>query len=198
MYQIRHKTPPFSDLTAGNLQLMNNSENFLISIIGRDQVGVISDVTGYLFDIGANLADSSYAVLGQGFEFSAVASFGVGQAIEDVTAGLSALPLLEDARISVVPFDFATARRDSATITHTVEITGGDRPGLVARISEVLMDYNANIVRMSSKRHVDEEGNAHYRTRFAICIDGERVSAVEAALYNTAGSLRLECSLEAV
>lgn len=198
MYQIRHKTPPFSDVLAGNSQLMSNSENFLISIIGRDQVGVVSDVTGYLFDVGANLADSSYAVLGQGFEFSAVAAFGAGQAIEDISAGLSALPILTDARITVVPFDFATARGDSATITHTVEITGGDRPGLVARISEVLMDYDANIVRMSSKRHVDAEGNAHYRTRFAVCIDGGRVTALEAALYNTAGSLRLECSLEAV
>ena len=177
---------------------MNNSENFLISVIGRDQVGVVSEVTGFLFDVGANLADSSYAVLGQGFEFSAVAAFGAGQAIEDISAGLSALPLLADARITVVPFDFATTRGDSATITHTVEITGGDRPGLVARISEVLMDYGANIVRMSSKRHVDDEGTAHYRTRFAVCIDSGRASAVEAALYNTAGSLRLECSLEQV
>ncbi len=177
---------------------MSFSENFLISIIGRDQVGVVSEVTGFLFDIGANLADSSYAVLGEGFEFSAVASFGAGQAIEDVSAGLSALPLLADARVTVVPFDFATARGDSATITHTVEITGGDRPGLVARISEVLVDYDANIVRMSSKRHTDDAGEAHYRTRFAVCIDGARADAVEAALYNTAGSLRLECTLEPV
>lgn len=177
---------------------MAEQVNFLISIIGRDKVGIVSDVSAYLFDIGANLGDSSYAVLGEGFEFSCVATFGSQTGAGEVEAGLKGLEILEGARISVEPFGFDVTRGDTARITHTVEITGGDRPGLIARISEVLMDYDANIVRMSSKRSVDAEGAAHYRTRFAINADGARAEALSSALVNTAGSLRLDCTVEPV
>lgn len=177
---------------------MSSVGNFLITIIGRDQVGVVSEVSGYLFDIGANLADGSYAVLGQGFEFSCVATFVQNTELADVEAGLSTLPTLEDARITIAPFTFDLDRGEAAHISHVVEITGGDRPGLIARMSEVLMDYDANIVRMSSKREVDENGAAHYRTRFAINAANARFDAMSSALYNTAGSLRLECKIETI
>lgn len=177
---------------------MANTENFLVSIVGKDQVGVVSEASGYLFDIGANIADSSYAVLGEGFEFTAVATFVAGPRMEEIFAGLAALETLQGARITVLPFDFETTRSESATISHTVDITGGDRPGLIARISEVLMDYDANIVRMSSKRHVDLAGVARYRTRFAICAPADRFEAMESALYNTAGSLGLECMVDTI
>nr|WP_281500835.1 ACT domain-containing protein [Kordiimonas marina] len=103
---------------------------------------------------------------------------------------------MEDARITVAPFPFNLVRGDSAAITHVVEISGGDRPGLVARISEVLMEYGANIVRMSSKRIPSKDG-FDYRTRFAISAGPERFEQLESALYNTAGSLRLDCKVEA-
>lgn len=177
---------------------MPTSVSFLISIIGRDRTGVVSAVSGYLFEIGANLADSSFAVLGEAFEFSCVATFENGSEMAEVEKGLAALDLLQGARISVTRFHYELERGDSAEITHLVEITGGDRPGLVARISEVLVDYDANIVRMSSRRVPQEDGSFDYRTRFAINVGEGRLMALEAALYNTAGSLRLDCSVEGV
>jgi glycine cleavage system transcriptional repressor len=175
----------------------HSTDKYLISILGRDQRGVVSAVTGYLFEIGANLADSAFAVLGEGFEFSCVAEFTAGADAAEVSSGLEALDLLKDARITVTSFPFGLDRGDTAVITHVVDISGGDRPGLVARISEVLMDYDANIVRMSSKR-MPTDGGFDYRTRFAINVGEGRFSALEAALYNTAGSLRLNCGVEAV
>ena len=126
-----------------------------------------------------------------------MAEFAAGASEGEVSSGLAALDLLEDARISVSRFAFGLGRSDSATITHIVDIFGGDRPGLVARISEVLVDYGANIVRMSSKR-VPSDAGFDYRTRFAINVGDGRVTALEAALYNSAGSLRLNCKVEAV
>ncbi|WP_417457331.1 glycine cleavage system protein R [Kordiimonas sp.] len=173
------------------------NDKFLISIIGLDRVGVVSGVTGYLFETGANLADSAFAVLGEGFEFSCIAEFEAGADEDEVSAGLAALDVVAGARITVSRFPFALARGESATITHIVDISGGDRPGLVARISDVLVEYGANIVRMSSKRTAVDAG-FDYRTRFAINLGEGRFAALEAALYNTAGSLRLNCGVEAV
>lgn len=171
-----------------------HAETFLLSIIGKDQVGVVSAVTNYLFETGANLADCAYAVLGEGFEFSCVAEFPAGADAEEIEGGLAACRLLHGARISASRFPFELLSSEAGTITHTVEISGGDRPGLVARISEVLVDYGANIVRMSSRRSAADSGGHDYRTRFAINAK-EPVKSLEAALYNTAGSLRLECKL---
>lgn len=177
---------------------MNDKKVFLISIKGRDKVGVISSVSSCLFDTGANLADASFSVLGQGFEFSAVAEFEEGISLDDVRSSLADLPLLAGARIEILPFGFSSARDDNATITHVVEITGGDRPGLVAGISETLMDYEANIVRMSSKTGLGSDGGTQYRTRFAINVASDRFDALSSAVFNTAGSMRLECRIETV
>jgi len=171
------------------------NDTFLISIIGRDKVGVVSAVTTYLFETGANLADSAFAVLGEGFEFSCVAEFEAKASTEEVKAGLAAISLLGDARISVSRFPFELLRTETGQITHVVEITGGDRPGLVARISEVLVEYGANIVRMSSRRVAAGDG-FDYRTRFAVNVAGGRLAALENALSNTTGSLRLNCIVE--
>ena len=48
------------------------SETVLISITGEDQVGLIAKVTATLYELGVNLADTSFSVLGHGFEFASV------------------------------------------------------------------------------------------------------------------------------
>ncbi len=170
---------------------------FLLSIMGKDRVGVVSAVTNYLFETGANLADSAFAVLGEGFEFSCVAEFGTEVTVAELDDGLTALESLSGARITIAPFPFQLLRTDNANVSHTVEITGGDRPGLVARISEVLVEYGANIVRMNSRRLSTESGT-DYRTRFAISVEDQNIEPLEAALFNTAGSMRLDLTVEAV
>lgn len=172
-------------------------DTLLLSITGKDRVGVVSAVTSYLFETGGNLADCAYAVLGEGFEFSCVAEFEAGATPEEVEANLKALELLSDSRVTVSRFPFQLMRGETSEVTHVVEVNGGDRPGLVARLSEVLVEYEANIVRMSSRRVTTENG-LDYRTRFAVNIAGARFSALEAALYNTTGSLGLECTLSPV
>jgi len=172
-----------------------DTDSFLISIAGRDQVGVVSAVTGYLFEVGANLADSAFAVLGEGFEFSCVAEFNLDVSAKEVQAGLTGLAALEQARVSVSRFPFDLMRGESGKVTHIVEFSGGDRPGLVARVSEVLVEYGANIVRMSSRRIATDNG-FDYRTRFAVNVGVDRIAALENALSNTAGSMRLNCKVE--
>ncbi|MCK0070516.1 MULTISPECIES: glycine cleavage system protein R [Kordiimonas] len=175
----------------------SQSNAVLLTIMGKDRVGIVSAVTSYLFDTGANLADSAFAVLGEGFEFSCVAELEGATEARELEEGLAALDLLKGARITACAFPFELMRDDRGTVSHTVEITGGDRPGLVARISEVLVNHGANIVRMNSRRISTNHG-ADYRTRFAVNIADEDLKLLEAALFNTAGSMRLDLTVEAV
>ena len=180
---------------------MTNDQPFamLITIVGEDRVGLISAITGYLFEAGANLADTSFAVLGEGFEFSAVAEFqGAEEDPKSIAAGLAKIAGLEDAAIRVVPFRFRLERGSAGRPTHLIHVEGGDRPGLLARMTEVFMDYGVNIVRLTAVRYQRADGGFDYRTYFAVAIPEGREDAVAAAVHNTAGQLGLSSTAAAM
>lgn len=168
----------------------------LLSIKGPDRVGVVSSVTSTLFDSGCNLADTSYAVLGQAFEFTCIMEVPNSVSDEELSSKLNELDVLEDSSISLTPFSFSLEHAANSDISHVIELSGGDRPGLIARVSEALSDFDANIVNMSSRRVVGNRGQYHYETRFDINVDDSRKNLCENAIYNTAGSLHLECQFK--
>lgn len=166
----------------------------LISIFCPDRTGLVSAITGRLFEIGANLGDTSFAMLGSGAEFTSVCEIPAEAAVTDIEADLALLPDLAGARISVRLFELDTAHGPRGCITHRVVVSGGDRPGLVARLSEVFGQFGANIVRMDAQR-VPEQGL--YVTRFAVSLPEERAESCLATVRNTAGELNLACHIEA-
>ena len=119
----------------------------LISIICEDHSGLIAEVTGRLFDLGINLGDTTFAVLGGGAEFTLVAKLPQGIALPEVEKELRTLPLLKDAKLAVTTFQYRESHDAQAHITHRVEITGDDSPGLVARLSEALPKFGAFRIR---------------------------------------------------
>ena len=168
-----------------------------LSLKGPDRIGVVSAVTSTLFDAGCNLADTSYAVLGQGYEFTCIMEVPDSLSNDELNSRLSELEVLSDAELTLSSFPFSLERDSSSDISHSIELSGGDRPGLIARVSEALADYDANIVNMSSRRYEAADGTYHYKTRFDIHVDDSRKRLCENAIYNTAGSLRLKCSFKA-
>lgn len=165
----------------------------LITIFCHDRTGLVSAITGRLFEIGANLGDSSFAMLGGGGEFTSVCDIPADIAAADVEADLASLPELAGARVAVRPFDLEAAAGPQGRVTHRIVVSGGDRPGLIARLSEVFGQFNANIVRMDAQR-LPEQGL--YVTRFAVSLT-ERAEACLATVANTAGELNLACHVEA-
>jgi glycine cleavage system transcriptional repressor len=164
----------------------------LITIFCPDRTGLVSAITGRLFEIGANLGDTSFAMLGSGAEFTSVCEVPAGVSAAEVEADLAPLPELAGARIAVRPFELDTAHGPQGRVTHRIVVSGGDRPGLVARLSEVFGQFHANIVRMDAQR-VPEQGL--YVTRFAVALT-ERVESCLATVANTAGELNLACHVE--
>lgn len=165
-----------------------------LSIEGPDRVGVVSAVTSELFDFGCNLADTSYAVLGQGFEFTCVAEVPKSVSDEELEKVLGELDELSQSNITITAFTFSLDHSKNSNVSHIIELSGGDRPGLIARVSEALADYGANIVKMSSRRVEGTGGQYGYRTHFEIYVDDSRKALCENAIYNTAGSLNLKCT----
>ena len=127
------------------------TRNVLITVVGSDRVGLVAEVTGRLFDLGVNLGDTTFAVLGTGCKLSAVAETPADLSTEELAAQLRALPDLADAEIKVNVFRFAADHAESGRHTHRICVSGGDQPGLVARVSEAFVEFGANIVRLNSE-----------------------------------------------
>ena len=167
----------------------------LISIICADRTGLIADIAGRLFDLGADLGDTTCAVLGGAAEFTTVAELPDGLSLKTVEGELRALPALAGATLTIAPFSYRAEHGPSAHITHRIEITGPDSPGLIARLSEVFVGFGANIVRLNSER-VPGTSGARYITRIAVWVPEDKAKACLATVANTAGELRLACRWE--
>ncbi|MFM9845290.1 MAG: glycine cleavage system protein R [Dongiaceae bacterium] len=168
----------------------------LVSIICEDRTGLVAAITSRMFDLGINLGDTTFAVLGTGAEFTTLCEIPDDVSLGEVESDLLELPELENAKLTVSPFSFQATHAPSGKITHRIEIVGDDSPGLIARLSEVFGDYGANIVRLNSERIPGASG-ARYATRIAVSIPKEKEQACLATVANTAAQMSLTCKWDA-
>lgn len=169
----------------------------LVSTVCPDRVGLVSAITGTLFDRGVNLRDATFAVMGQGAEFSAVCDLPETLDLDALQAELAGLPELDGAQVRVTSFAFDPSPGPLGRITHRIEVSGGDQPGLIARMSEIFTQFDANIVRLDAQTLPEPQGE-RYAIRFAVSIPEERRTPCLAAVANTAESLGLTCRAEAL
>jgi glycine cleavage system transcriptional repressor len=169
----------------------------LVSIICEDHPGLIADVAGRLFDLGINLGDTSFAVLGGGAEFTLVAKLPERLALDELERELHSLPALKGARLTVSAFQYRENHDEHARITHRIEIVGDDSPGLVARLSEALRAFGANIVQLNSESVASASG-ARFLLRMAVWVPAGKEATCMATVANTAGQMNLKCEWSAV
>ncbi|MBF0166447.1 MAG: amino acid-binding protein [Alphaproteobacteria bacterium] len=168
----------------------------LISFFAPDRTGLIAAVAGRLFELGANLGDASFAVLGSGAEMSAVSEIPDALSAEELRSHLLQLPELAGAKLDVTPFALDPAHGPAARVTHRITVTGGDRPGLIARLSEVFGNFDANIVTMNAEHVPGLQGGRRYIIRFAVAIPEGRANSCLATVANTAEELSQTVSFE--
>ncbi|MGZ8410438.1 MAG: glycine cleavage system protein R [Hyphomicrobium sp.] len=171
--------------------------NVFVSISCADRLGLIAAISGCLFDLGGNLGDTTFAVLGGAAEFNSVVELPEGTNPDHVEQALRRLPELADANVLVQPFTLSPLHAAAARVTHRITVSGGDRPGLVARLSEVFVEFGVNIVRLNAERIPSSVGTV-YGVIMAVHIPEPSVASCLATVANTAGSLGLTCHWEAM
>ncbi len=164
----------------------------IISIKGPDKVGLISAVSGRLFDLGINLINTAFTVLGGNAEFSAVCELQGETDINIIKAELEALDQLSDSKISISSVDTENELPRSKSVTHNITISGGDRPGLLALLCEVFQQFGANIVQLNSK-HRSGPGGGRYVISVAVSIPPESTKTCLAHISSASGDLGLNC-----
>jgi glycine cleavage system transcriptional repressor len=165
----------------------------LVNVLSPDKTGLVSAISGCLFDLGINLGSTHFAVLGSGAKFTTVCEAQAGISPAEVSDALRALPELAGAKVEVSQFEYSPTTAPNAEVTHRITIQGGDHPGLIARLTEVFIEFEANIVRLNADR-VSEQGDDQYVIQIDAWIPVAREHACLASVSNTASSLQMQCS----
>ncbi len=126
-------------------------QHFALTIIGRDRPGIVSQVTGILYELGCNIADSSCSILGG--QFAMILILAHPDYIDRDSFGDAFLPL-EESGLSVflrVLKPGGEIRPDIEGEVCMVSVYGSDKPGIVYRVAKVLGDKQVNITDLNTK-----------------------------------------------
>jgi phosphoserine phosphatase len=123
---------------------------YVISVIGEDRVGLVSEVTQFLFKKGFNIIDIEQTVIHSQFTMVLLIQpvrprFHLSQ----VKKGLSYLVKKMDMNITIAPLhEFKGLRLAESKKPYVLTILGSDRPGVVAAFSSALAQHHCNIERI--------------------------------------------------
>ena len=159
-----------------------------IAISCPDHPGLLAAVAGQLFDVGGNLGDATFAVLGQAAELTVVCT--VPSNVDDTTleSSLAKLPAVGNGNVVVEPFALRATRAEMGTVTHAIHVRGQNQPGLVARLTESFNEFGANVVRMTAEQIAQ---GTDYRIDFELWVDEARSASLLDTAANIAESLGL-------
>jgi phosphoserine phosphatase len=119
-------------------------------VIGEDKVGIVSEVTQFLFRKGFNIIDIEQTVIHSQFTMILlIQPFRPHFHLSQIRTGLNHLAKKLDMNITMTPLrEFKGLRLAETRKSYVLTILGGDRPGVVAAFSSALARHHCNIERI--------------------------------------------------
>lgn len=173
------------------------AKHLRIHVSCPDDRGLLASVTARIFELGGDLGDATFALLGEQAEMTCVCAVPDGITEDSLQSSIAALPAVAKGEVTVRPFTLGTTHAQSGRATHVVRVAGHDRPGLVARLAEGFSELGANVVRLDAEQDERINGGA-YVMRFEVWIPDGREEAVLANAANTAEAMGLTFSAATV
>jgi len=133
------------------LRSLSKEEDFyVVSVIGKDRVGIVSKVTQFLFKKGFNIIDIEQSVIHSQFTMVLlIQPFHFRFQLNQIQTGLSRLAKELRMNIAIKPLqEFKGLRLAETKKPYVLTILGADRPGIVAAISSTLAKHHCNIDRI--------------------------------------------------
>ena len=130
------------------------TRRYALSVMFRDQVGIVADIADAIRRLQGNLLDVSQSVLQGDFSMILLADFRQETREEQILQELRALPSLQGASFGLLECsDTREIPPVDRNDTYVLTASGPDHPGLVAKLSAYLKERAINIVDLSSRNH---------------------------------------------
>ena len=118
----------------------------VLTAVGPDRPGLVSEIASAIHSAGANLEDSRMAILGGEFALLLLIS---GAETAAAAVEKAAAPLGQRLGLSVLSKRTGRAQRRDF-LPYRISVTGFDRPGIVLRVSEILARRGVNVASLES------------------------------------------------
>ncbi len=123
---------------------------YVLSVIGEDRVGIVSEVTQFLFKRGFNIVDIEQSVIHSLFTMVLLLEPLRSQThLSQAKSGLHSLAQKLKMKIAITPLhEFKGLRMAESKRPYVLTILGTDRPGVVASLSSLFARHQCNIERI--------------------------------------------------
>lgn len=125
-------------------------QKVIISVIGQDRPGIIAAVTRVLFDLDFNIENVSQTILQSQFSGIFIAGAPPHQSLQNLAAQLNKNLKPMNLNVFVKELEISQASGKTACEPFVITTKGPDRKGLVAGITAVIADHNANVTNLQA------------------------------------------------
>ncbi len=136
--------------------MKNKQQQYVISIMSRDRVGIVHDVSQAISSLDGNIADIRQSVLCGYFTMILLAAFPDSVTRRDIERRLAEVDARSetaiDATVKEVEIAGTIARNSIPDNAYVLTASGPDRIGFVATVSSFCATNNINIVDLSTTR----------------------------------------------
>lgn len=128
--------------------MSSNKGYLVITALGPDRPGIVSDLSGLIHEVGANLEDSRMAVLGGEFALLLLVS-GADATLSHVESKLASSG--EALGLRLLCKRTSDARHPKNVLPYAIRVSGFDRPGIVQTVTAILARRKINVTALESR-----------------------------------------------
>lgn len=127
-------------------------KQMIISVMSKDRPGIISGITGAIYQLGGDVADLNQTVLCGYLTMILSASFEPDATKEDVLAAISHIKTPSKFEVSIKELTPEQLKEDFSTPeeTYILTVQGPNRGGIVHGISQFCYEHNINILDLAT------------------------------------------------
>ena len=176
---------------------MRSMKKVILTVLAKDRPGILASVTTAIFEQDCNVEHVSQTILET--EFAGIFVISIPEEVRenDLQAGFETRLAGEDFHIQVKPLcPVADSRNEKKSKPFVVTCFGPDRQGLVAELTRVIANHQANITNLKA---VFQGGNDPSRNVMIYEVDIPEetdLPALSEALRERAEDLQLELNIQ--
>lgn len=173
--------------------------HYAVSVVGKDRPGIVAAITGGLFNLGCNIADSSCTMLAGEFAMILIVSlkrpFSKTRLIEELKPICDGLGMSLGVRTLNID-EIARQKTDGEICM--ISVYGADQPGIVYRVTKELAARTINITDLNTKLIGTDEEPVYVLMLEVALPEGESPESVEQTLAALKKELCVEISVRVI
>ena len=183
-----------SDIIAAHIRKQLNHEpmktSIVLTIIAKDQPGIINTVSGVLYDHGGGWTQSSMSTLAGQFAGILLASV----PSEKAEACVEELQQLKSQGLQVIAHVSSKLSATEETSEYILDLVGNDRRGIVHDITTILTNHNVNVLNLEAiSESASMGGGDLFKARAELVVPASvDIDALEGDLESIANELMVD------